>query len=34
VLDKYIRVSLGTPAEMTEFWRVWDLMSPVPRMSM
>ena len=25
-LDKYIRVSLGTPAEMREFWRVWDLM--------
>ena len=24
--DKHIRVSLGTPAEMTEFWRVWDLM--------
>jgi len=26
--DKYIRVSLGTPAEMREFWRVWDLMPP------
>jgi histidinol-phosphate aminotransferase len=25
-LDSYIRVSLGTPAEMHEFWRVWDLM--------
>ena len=25
-MDKYIRVSLGTPAEMREFWRVWDLM--------
>jgi histidinol-phosphate aminotransferase len=24
--DKYIRVSLGAPAEMREFWRVWDLM--------
>ncbi len=23
--DKHIRVSLGTPAEMQEFWRVWDL---------
>ena len=22
--EKYIRVSLGTPAEMREFWRVWD----------
>jgi histidinol-phosphate aminotransferase len=27
-MDKYIRVSLGTPAEMQEFWRVWDLMPP------
>ena len=26
VLAKYIRVSLGTPAEMQAFWRVWDLM--------
>ena len=25
-LESYIRVSLGTPAEMREFWRVWDLM--------
>src|SRR5216683_2653044 len=25
-MDKYIRVSLGTPSEMQEFWRVWDLM--------
>ena len=24
--DKDIRVSLGTPADMREFWRVWDLM--------
>ena len=24
--EQYIRVSLGTPAEMREFWRVWDLM--------
>ncbi len=24
--ERYIRVSLGTPAEMREFWRVWDLM--------
>ena len=23
---KYVRVSLGTPAEMHEFWRVWELM--------
>jgi len=26
-LDQYIRVSLGTPEDMDEFWRVWDLMS-------
>ena len=26
--DKFVRVSLGTPAEMSEFWRVWDLMPP------
>jgi len=25
-LDQYVRVSLGTAAEMSEFWRVWDLM--------
>jgi histidinol-phosphate aminotransferase len=25
-LESYVRVSLGTPAEMLEFWRVWDLM--------
>jgi len=24
--DSYIRVSIGTSAEMREFWRVWDLM--------
>jgi histidinol-phosphate aminotransferase len=24
--DRNIRVSLGTPAEMREFWRVWDLL--------
>jgi len=23
--DKYIRVSIGTPSAMREFWRVWDL---------
>lgn len=26
--ERAIRVSLGTPAEMREFWRVWDLMAP------
>jgi len=25
-LNQYVRVSLGTAAEMSEFWRVWDLM--------
>jgi histidinol-phosphate aminotransferase len=33
-MDKYIRVSLGTPAEMLEFWRVWDLMPAPPKMAM
>jgi len=33
-MDKYIRVSLGTPAEMQEFWRVWDLMPPTGKMAM
>ena len=32
-LEKSIRVTLGTPADMREFWRVWDLM-PGHRMSM
>jgi histidinol-phosphate aminotransferase len=32
-LTNHIRVSLGTPAEMNEFWRVWDLM-PHSTMSM
>lgn len=32
VLDKYIRVSLGTPSEMQEFWRVWDLMPQAPKL--
>jgi histidinol-phosphate aminotransferase len=26
-LDDYLRVSLGTPTEMGEFWRVWDLIA-------
>jgi histidinol-phosphate aminotransferase len=26
--DKHIRVSMGTSAEMREFWRVWDLLPP------
>ena len=24
--SNHVRVSLGTPAQMDEFWRVWDLM--------
>lgn len=31
--DTYVRVSLGTQADMGEFWRVWDLM-PRRQMSM
>jgi len=27
-MPAYVRVSLGTPEEMKEFWRVWDLMPP------
>ena len=34
VLDKYIRVSLGTSSEMQAFWRVWDLMPPTGKMAM
>jgi histidinol-phosphate aminotransferase len=34
VLDKYIRVSLGTPAEMQAFWRAWDLMPSSGKMAM
>ena len=30
--NEYIRVSLGTAADMLEFWRVWDLM-PIHNMS-
>jgi histidinol-phosphate aminotransferase len=26
-LDEYIRVTIGPSEDMTEFWRVWDLMS-------
>jgi histidinol-phosphate aminotransferase len=32
-MNKYIRVSLGTPADMRQFWRVWDLL-PGPKMDM
>jgi histidinol-phosphate aminotransferase len=30
VYDTHIRVSLGTPADMREFWRVWDLLPALP----
>ena len=32
--DNYIRVSMGLPEEMKEFWRVWDLMPVVNKMAM
>jgi histidinol-phosphate aminotransferase len=32
-LDNYIRVTLGKPVEMAEFWRVWDL-APSHKMEM
>jgi histidinol-phosphate/aromatic aminotransferase/cobyric acid decarboxylase-like protein len=28
-MERHIRVSLGTPADMQQFWRVWDLMPHV-----
>jgi hypothetical protein len=28
-MNTYVRVSFGTPPEMKEFWRVWDLMPVV-----
>ncbi len=33
-MPKYVRVSLGTPAEMIEFWRVLDLMPGADKMVM
>jgi histidinol-phosphate aminotransferase len=33
-IEKYIRVSLGTPPEMAEFWRVMDLLPPTGKMAM
>ncbi len=29
-MPAYLRISLGTPAEMLEFWRVWDLLGSHP----
>jgi histidinol-phosphate aminotransferase len=33
-MRNYIRISLGTPTEMQEFWRVWNLMPPTGQMAM
>lgn len=33
-MDKYIRVSLGTPDDLREFWRVIDLLPPTGKMAM
>jgi histidinol-phosphate aminotransferase len=33
-MDKYIRVSLGTPRDMHEFWRIWDLLPQTGKMAM
>jgi histidinol-phosphate aminotransferase len=30
-LASYVRVSLGTPPEMQEFWRIWDLLPPADK---
>jgi len=32
-MDTYIRISLGRPEEMREFWRTWDML-PYPKQSM
>jgi histidinol-phosphate aminotransferase len=32
--ENYIRVSIGTSADMREFWRVWDLLPPAHHMAM
>ncbi|MBZ5658917.1 MAG: histidinol-phosphate aminotransferase family protein [Acidobacteriia bacterium] len=33
-MENYIRVSIGLPEEMKEFWRVWDLMPFINKMAM
>jgi histidinol-phosphate aminotransferase len=33
-IERYLRVSLGTPPEMREFWRVMDLLPPTGKMAM
>jgi hypothetical protein len=30
-LKTFLRVSFGLPAEMQEFWRVWDLLGVHPK---
>jgi hypothetical protein len=32
-MDHHVRVSFGTPPQMKEFWRIWDLM-PGNKMAM
>lgn len=33
-MENYIRVSIGLPDEMKEFWRVWDMMPFINKMAM
>jgi histidinol-phosphate aminotransferase len=33
-MPKYVRISLGTPAEMDKFWAAWDLMPATGKMAM
>ena len=33
-MNTHVRVSLGTAAEMEEFWRVWDVLLPISSMHM
>jgi histidinol-phosphate aminotransferase len=33
-MENYVRVSMGLPEEMKEFWRVWDLMPFINKMAM
>jgi histidinol-phosphate aminotransferase len=33
-IERYIRVSLGTPPEMREFWRIMDMLPPTGKMAM
>jgi hypothetical protein len=29
-MPNYLRISLGSPEEMMEFWRIWDLLGSHP----